>query len=110
LRTGDGSLEALNVQLIVALEPQSVSRWSCLDPFRSEALPEGRDMTVQRLMRRLGRALAPQPDRQIVDRNHLADPKEQEREQCALLRPHGREIHAVRFHLELAEEPELHSR
>ena len=109
-RRGDDSLEAVNVQLIVPRKPQSVSRWSCLDPLGSESLTEGRDVTVQRLLRSLWPPRTPQALDQFVDRHHLARPKQQEREQRTLLRPHRREIYAVGVHLEPAEEPELHSR
>jgi hypothetical protein len=66
-------------------------------------------VTVQRLLRSLRRARTPQALDQIVARHHLAHPKQQEREQRTLLRPHRREIDAVGVHLEATEEPELHS-
>ena len=66
-------------------------------------------MTVQRLLRSLRRTRAPQALDQIVGRHHLAFPKQQEREQRTLLRPHGREIYAVGVRLEPTEEPEIHS-
>ena len=66
-------------------------------------------MTVQRLLRGLRRTRTPQGLDQIVDRHHLADSKEQEREHRTLLRPHRREIYAVGVHLEPAEEPKDHS-
>jgi hypothetical protein len=66
-------------------------------------------MTVQRLPRSLRRARTPQALDQIVDRHHLAHPKQQEGEQRTLLRPHRGEIYAVDVDLELAKEPELHS-
>jgi hypothetical protein len=65
-------------------------------------------VTVQRLLRSLRRARTPQALDQIVDRHHLAHPKQQE--QRALLRPHRREIYAIGVHLEPTEEPKLHSR
>jgi hypothetical protein len=107
-RLGDDSLEAVSVQLIAIPKLQSVSRRSCLDPIGSKPLSEGRDVTVQRLLRGLRRPRAPQGPDQFVDRHDLVRPKEQEREQCTLLRPHGRDIFAVGVHLEPAEEPELH--
>jgi len=66
-------------------------------------------VTVQRLLCSLGWSRTPQALDQILDRYHLACPKQQEREQRALLRPHGREIYAVGVHLEPAEKPVIHS-
>ena len=66
-------------------------------------------MTVQRLLRGLRRARTPQALDQIVDRHHLAHPKQQEGEQRTLLPPRRGEIYAVGVDLEPAEEPELHS-
>ena len=84
-RRGDDSLEAVSVHLIARCEPQSVSRWSRLDPLGSEPLTEGRDVTVQRLLRSLRRMRTPHALDQIVDRHHLAHAKQQEREQRTLL-------------------------
>jgi hypothetical protein len=108
-RRGDESLEAVSVQLIALRKPQSVSGRSRLDPLGTEPLAEGRDVTVQRLPRGLWRARTPQGLYQLVDRHDLARPKQQEREQRALLLPHWREVDAVGVHLEPAEEPEFHS-
>jgi hypothetical protein len=107
-RRGDDSLEALSVHLIALRKLQSVSGWSCLDSLGSEPLAKGRDVTVQRLLRSRRRTRPPQAFDQLVARYYLAHPKQQEREQRALLRPHRREINAVGVDLELAEEPELH--
>ncbi len=99
----------MDVHLIVLSELQSVSRGSRLDPLGSDPLTEGRDMTVQRLLRSLRRARTPQALDQIIDRHHLAHAKQQESEQRTLLRPRGREIDAIGAHLEPTEEPKFHS-
>jgi hypothetical protein len=99
----------VNVQLIAVGKLQPVSGRSCLDPFGSEPLPEGRDVAMERLLRSLRGARTPYALHQIVDRHYLAHPKQQEREQRTLLRPLGREIHAIGVHLEPTEEPKLHS-
>jgi hypothetical protein len=109
-RRGDDSLQAVNVQLIVSRKPQSISRRSRLDPLSSEPLPQGRDMTVQSLLRCRRRPRAPQALDQLVACHHVTCPKQQEREQRTLLRPHRREIHAIGVHLEPTQKPKPHPR
>ena len=99
----------MNVHLIVFGKPQSVSRWSCLDPLGSELLTKSRDVTLQRLLRSLGRTRTPQAVHESVDRDHFVRMKQQEREQRPLLRPHGRKIYAIGLHLEPTQQPKLHS-
>lgn len=67
-------------------------------------------MTVQRLLRRRRWARTPQALDQLVTRHHITCPKQQKREQRALLRPHRRQINAVGVHLKATEKPKPHSR
>src|SRR5215216_8111920 len=90
---GHGPLEPAQVELPI-LDPQLVARraggedpTSAAGALGLEQVAELRDVHLERLSRRLGRALAPQRLDQAIARDDLVRMEQQNAEEQSLLRP-----------------------
>ena len=102
------ALEPADVYRVLVCQPQEVARVLRFDPLGAEPLPQGRDMTMERRLRGLRRAVPPERLDAIVGGDDLVSVKQQESEQGAVLPPRRGQIDAIGFHLEPAQQPELH--
>jgi hypothetical protein len=109
VRLVDERLEAADVDAL-AVEPEQVSRRSCLDRVGSEQLAQSGDVTVQRRVRRLRRRLAPERSDELVARNHVVHVEQEKRQQSAVLRSRRSDHAFASDDLEWAEEAEIEGR
>jgi hypothetical protein len=106
-RSGD-RLDASDVQLILLRQLQEIARGPGFDPLGPERLPQRRDVTVNRLVRSLRRPVAPERFDQVVGGDDVALTEQKESEEHTVLLARRRQIDPIGFHLEPAEQPELH--